>query len=175
MADTLNMKQDELDLGLPPVDAFTQDRREMPSLHDELESLAKTGMVRVAPGRHAWVPAEACDPSAIPQYCICRWAKQADGTYHPIPFPYRLVRLTPETTSMLGFMSGNRDIRYSTLLRLANAEFVEIVRISPNCQMLDLDSWFRHLSECMEDPEFWDVGGEARERYNQANGLGVEH
>jgi len=156
------LSQSELELGLPP-------------LKDELEALARSGMVRVAPGRHAWVPAAACDPATMPQYCLCRWAEQPDGTYVPIPFPYRLVRLTPKTTSMLGFMSGNRDIRYSTLLRLAAAEFVDIIRISPNCQMLDLDSWFQHLADCMDDPEYWEPGSEARERYNHANGLGIEH
>ena len=164
--------QDELNLGM---EAVAEKLRASSAFHDAVASVVKPEMTRVAPGRHAWVPKTACDPAQIPQYCLCRWAKQEDGTYAPIPFPYRLVRLTPETTSMLGFISGNRDIRYSTLLRLANAEFVDVFKISPNCAMLDLDSWFKHLAECMSDPEYWDPGGEARERYNLANGLGVEH
>ncbi|MGI5868669.1 MAG: hypothetical protein ACOX9C_04385 [Kiritimatiellia bacterium] len=112
---------------------------------------------------------------AVPQYVLCRWAKQPEGTYRPVPFPHRLIRMTPETTAMLGFRSGHRNVRYDTLLRLARAGFIEAFRVSPNCWMLDLDSWFAHLSACMEDPEFWEPGGPARERYNQANGLGVDH
>lgn len=132
-------------------------------------------MVRVAPGKHGWIPSKACDPTSMPQYCLCRWAKQADGTYAPIPFPYRMVRLTPETTAQLGFISGGRQVRYDTILRLGRAGFIELVRISPNCWMIDLDSWFAHLAACMDDPDYWDDGGEARQQYNLANGLGVDH
>jgi len=131
-------------------------------------------MVRVAPGRHAWVPAEKARRE-VARHVLCRWSRQPDGTYAPVPLPYRLVRMTPELTAMLGFVSGGRAVRADTLLRLSNAGFIDCVRVSPGCWMLDLDSWFRHLQECMEDPEYWDEGGEARRRYNLANGLGVEH
>jgi hypothetical protein len=135
---------------------------------------ARPDMVRVAPGRHAWLPADPAR-SAVSRHVLCRWSKQPDGTYAPVPLPCRLVRMTPETTAMLGFVSGNRTVRADTLLRLAAAGFIDCVRVSPHCWMLDLDSWFRHLADCLDDPEYWDEGGEARRRYNLANGLGVEH
>ena len=152
MENEVKYDQPELDLGLPPGCGGV---RTAP-LAEALEAAARPDMVRVAPGKHAWV-------------------KQPDGTYHPVPFPHRLVRMTPETTAMLGFVSGNRSVRYDTLLRLARAGFVECVRVSPNCWLIDLDSWFAHLAACLDDPEMWEPGGEAREQYNKANGLGVEH
>ncbi len=139
-----------------------------------VQAAARPEMVRVAPGKHAWVPAPTAQRK-VADYVLCRWSRQGDGTYAPVPLPYRLVRMTPELTAMLGFVSGNRTVRADTLLRLAAAGFIECVRVSPHCWMLDLDSWFRHLSDCLDDPEFWDDGGEARRRYNLANGLGVEH
>ena len=135
---------------------------------------ARPDMVRVAPGRHAWVPAGVAQ-GRVAGHVLCRWSRQPDGTYAPVPLPYRLVRMTPELTAMLGFVSGNRTVRADTLLRLAAAGFIECVRVSPHCWMLDLDSWFRHLADCLDDPEYWDEGGEARRRYNLANGLGNEH
>ncbi len=170
MENEVKYDQPELDLGLPPGCGGV---RTAP-LAEALEEAARPDMVRVAPGKHAWVPAEWAK-DAVPRHVLCRWAKQPDGTYHPVPFPHRLVRMTPETTAMLGFVSGNRNVRSDTLLRLARAGFIECVRVSPNCWMIDLDSWFAHLSACLDDEELWEPGGEAREQYNRANGLGVEH
>ena len=143
-------------------------------LAEAAREAARPDMVRVAPGRHAWMPADRAQ-NAVSRHVLCRWSKQPDGTYAPVPLPCRLVRMTPETTAMLGFVSGNRTVRADTLLRLAAAGFIECVRVSPHCWMLDLDSWFRHLADCLDDPEYWDEGGEARRRYNLANGLGIEH
>ena len=36
-------------------------------------------MVRVAPGRHAWVPKSAATPPD--EYVVCRWSRQQDGTW----------------------------------------------------------------------------------------------
>ena len=133
------------------------------------------GMVRVAPGRHAWVPKSAATPPE--KYVMCRWSKQPDGTYAPVPVAGRYVRLDSKTATLLGFPlrageSGKERCRYDTILRLGRAGFVDVVRISPNTILLDLDSWYRHLADCMDDPERWDEGKEDRETYLTANGLG---
>ena len=47
-----------------------------------------------------------------------------------------------------------------------------MVRVAPNTILLDLDSWYRHLADCMDNPDRWNEGGEDRETYLQANGLG---
>ena len=133
------------------------------------------GMVRVAPGRHAWVPKDAATPPDA--YVMCRWSKQEDGTYAPVPVAGRYVRLDSRTAALLGFPAranedGNERCRYDTILRLGRAGFVDVVRVAPNTILLDLDSWYRHLADCMDNPDRWNEGGEDRETYLQANGLG---
>lgn len=143
------------------------------------------GMVRVAPGRHAWVPKSAATPPE--SYVLCRWSRQADGTYAPVPVAGRYVRLDSKTATLLGFpmragggaateghpaREQHERCRYDTILRLGRAGFVDVVRIAPNTILLDLDSWYRHLADCMNDPERWDEGKEDRETYLNANGLG---
>ena len=63
-------------------------------------------------------------------------------------------------------------MRYDTILRLGRAGFVDTVRVAPHVWMLDLDSWFRHLADCMDRPEMWDEGSGDLRRYLLANGLG---
>lgn len=133
-------------------------------------------MVRVAPGRHAWVPKDAATPPD--EYVMCRWSKQADGTFAPVPVAGRYVRLDSKTATLLGFpaRAGAPDTpercRYDTILRLGRAGFVDVVRIAPNTALLDIDSWYRHLADCMDDPDRWEEGREDRETYLKANGLG---
>lgn len=151
-------------------------------------------MVRVAPGRHAWVPKDAATPPDA--YVMCRWSKQADGTFAPVPVAGRYVRLDSRTATLLGFpargvrgteaaiqdgargaKAANQDggyerCRYDTILRLGRAGFVDVVRVAPNTALLDLDSWYRHLADCMDDPDRWEEGSEDRETYLKANGLG---
>ena len=143
-------------------------------------------MVRVAPGKHAWVPKSAATPPD--QYVMCRWSRQADGTFAPVPVAGRYVRLDSKTATLLGFpmrgvegsaSRGGRDgtgnherCRYDTILRLGRAGFIDIVRVAPNTILLDLDSWYRHLADCMDDPDRWDEGKEDRETYLNKNGLG---
>ena len=150
------------------------------------------GMVRVAPGRHAWVPKDAATPPDA--YVMCRWSKQPDGTFAPVPVAGRYVRLDSRTATLLGFpartpaKAGRSDMgkgaereagrsdmercRYDTILRLGRAGFVDVVRVAPNTILLDLDSWYRHLADCMDDPDRWEDGREDRETYLKANGLG---
>ena len=144
-----------------------------------MEVAPEPGMVRVAPGRHAWVPKDAATPPDA--YVMCRWSKQADGTFAPVPVAGRYVRLDSRTATLLGFparmpaKAGRPDMercRYDTILRLGRAGFVDVVRVAPNTILLDLDSWYRHLADCMDDPDRWDEGSEDRETYLKANGLG---
>ena len=132
-------------------------------------------MVRVAPGRHAWVPKRAATPP--PEYVVCRWSKQADGTWAPVPVAGRYVRLDSSTATLLGFPAragaGAREpCRHGTILRLGRAGFVDLVRVAPNTILLDLDSWYRHLADCMDDPDRWEDGRDDRKTYLKANGLG---
>lgn len=132
-------------------------------------------MVRVAPGQHAWIPRSAATPPD--RYVMCRWSRQPDGTYAPVPVAGRYVRLDSKTASLLGFPmragdDGGERCRYDTILRLGRAGFVDVVRVAPNTILLDLDSWYRHLAGCMDDPERWEDGKEDRETYLKANGLG---
>ena len=136
-------------------------------------------MVRVAPGRHAWVPKDAATPPD--SFVMCRWSKQPDGTFAPVPVAGRYVRLDSRTATLLGFPArkpaeaGRSDMercRYDTILRLGRAGFVDVVRVAPNTALLDLDSWYRHLADCMDNPDRWEEGREDRETYLKANGLG---
>ena len=131
---------------------------------------AKPDMLRVAAGKHAWVPKEGGEPPAL---ALCRWSPDGEGAFRPVPVgDGRWARLDARLLALLGFRSGSRPGRYATLLRLARAGFVEMVKVSPGCWLLDLDSWHRHLVACMDDPDMWEPGSAAVRRYNYANGLG---
>jgi len=151
------------------------DERRRLGLPPELPVEPEPSMVRVAPCRHAWVPKSAATPPD--EYVMCRWSRQADGTFAPVPVAGRYVRLDSKTSTLLGFPKrevedGGERCRYDTILRLGRAGFVDVVRISPGTMLLDLDSWYRHLADCMDDPERWDEGSEDRETYLKANDLG---
>lgn len=139
-------------------------------LRDALEDALRAEMVRVAPDAHAWVPREG---ESAARYVMCRWAKKgAQGHYLPVPVSGRLVRVGADLLALLGFNSGQRRSRYETLYRLNRAGFIDMVKISPGCWMLDLDSWYRHLGTCMDNPEMWDEGSEELDTYLRMNGLG---
>ena len=170
-----NMNQSELDLGLEATVSVAMEKRANPKggakkLHETVATATKPDMVRVAPVRHAWVQKDAAVPPA--KYVVCRWVKQNEETYAPVPVAGRLVKVCPDLMALLGFNTGRRSSRYETLYRLANAGFIEMVRISPGCWLIDLDSWYRHLSRCMNEPEMWDEGAEDREHYLHTNALG---
>ena len=145
-------------------------RRAPDELGKRMRELARPDMVRVAPDRHAWVP--AAHVKEPPGFVLCRWSRTAQGNYAPIPVAGRWVRLTEELVASLGFTDGRRRRRYETLMRLGRAGFVDLVHLSPGCWMLDLDSWFRHLAECADNAEMWEDGSEDRETYLHLNGLG---
>lgn len=161
--------QDELDLGLEATVAVVMEKRHQ-SLHDEVAEATRPDLVRIAPGRHAWVLRDKC--AKPPRYVMCTWAAQHDGSFVPIPVAGRLVRVCSEMLALLGFNTGRKSSRYETLYRLANAGLIEMVRISPGVWLLDLDSWYRHLCNCMNTPEMWDEESEDRQHYLKINALG---
>lgn len=140
------------------------------ALGKRMRELSRPDMVRVAPDRQAWIPAEHVNEP--PEFCLCRWTRTSQGNFAPIPVAGRWVRLTEALAASLGFTDGKRRRRYETLMRLGRAGFIDLLHLSPGCWMLDLDSWFRHLAECAENPEMWEEGSEERQTYLHLNGLG---
>lgn len=127
----------------------------------------KAEMVRVAPGVHGWAPADAAEKVA--EYVLCRWSKQANGTYLPVPVGGTWAKLTPLLCETLGFAGG-----LDTIKRLSVAGFLDASQVSPAVTLLDLDSWIRHLNECMDDPDRWAEGSEDLTIYLWKNGLRTE-
>ena len=147
-----------------------KEQEKQPTLAERLRECAASEMVRVAPDAYAWKPrVPGNEPEGL---AVCRWTKGSDGAWRPMPLATRLVRVNAELMACLGFQSGRRRQRYDTLLRLARANFIDMVRPSPGVWMLDLATWYRHLAACAEDPEMWDRGSEALEHYNFTNALG---
>ncbi len=134
---------------------------------DEAETIAQSKPAMVPAGQGRWRPRVGED---APKTCVCRWRQAADGTFFPEPFPYRWVQVTPSLLAELGFAPAKDErARRETLNRLAAAGFVRLARISPGCTLIDLDSWQEHLCRCLEDPFYWEKGGEAMTRYAEAN------
>lgn len=131
---------------------------------DGVRAHPKAQMVRVAPGVHGWVPGDAA--AKVAEYVLCRWSKQRDGSYAPVPVGGTWAKLTPGLCETLGFAGG-----LDTIKRLAVAGFVDASQISPGVMLLDLDSWTRHLVACMDDVDRWAEGTEDLKEYLWKNGL----
>lgn len=140
-------------------------------LADEIREELKPDMVRVAPGKYAWVPAPHMD-GKVPSCVLCRWEKDGEGSYRPVPVGGRFSRVRSELVALMGFNTGSCAHKYETLFRLERAGFIDMIKISPGCWFIDMDSWYRHLLRCMENPEMWDEGSEDLETYRFYNGLG---
>jgi len=130
------------------------------TLPERLREAARPDMVQVAPGR--WAPRAGSD---APDMTIARWHREPDGTYTPIPCAERMAKLTNRLCRMLG-MPGQAE----TLRRLGRAGNIELIKISPQIYLLNLDSWFNHLRRCAENPELWDKDGKQYRNYVQAQG-----
>lgn len=137
---------------------------------ERLKGLSRPEMVRVAPEKYAWIPAEHCEK--VPEYCLARWVKSAsDGLYRLIPVSGIWVRMNSKVADLLGWKGESRN-RYDTMKRLGNAGFIEFVHAAPGVHFLELRSWFRHLADCQENPDMWDKEGDDLRVYQEANGLG---
>lgn len=140
-------------------------------LAERLRDLARGDYVRVAPEKNAWVPRENVKPGGM---VMCRWVKGSDGYHRPMPVGGRFVRLCPSVAAELGFRHLDRRVRYETIMRLWRADMIDMIQCSPKCFFLDLDSWFRHLARCAENPDMWSAGGDAIKEYRYKNGMQEE-
>ena len=142
---------------------------ELPGLAEAAKAEAQPDMVRVAPGVFAWRPSQG---RPVPSVTLCRWARQSSGDYVPVPVGGRLCVISREVLDEIGFRGISRSVGDATLRRLAEAGEVEIVHVSPKVRMLDLDSWWRFINACIEDPEKWEPGSESWTNYMFRNALG---
>jgi len=139
------------------------------STDERLKDLSRPDMVRVAPERYAWIPAtHITEP---PKFCLGRWIKKGPE-FRLIPAGGKWIRMTAEVAAELGWRGVDRKSSYDTLKRLAAAGFIDFVHVAPGTHLLDLESWFRHLGDCMSNPDKWDKGSEDLETYQESNGLG---
>ena len=143
--------------------------RKKPTKPDEKPSLPATDharpvnpaarMVEVSPGRYILAPAGR----QVPDVVMCRATPNDDGTWRLCPECVTWARMDSDLLRALGLAS-----QWQTLYRLARAGFVEMVRVAPHTYLLNLDSWFNHLTRCAEDPEFWAEDGRNRIEYRRA-------
>jgi len=127
-------------------------------------------MVRVSPTAWAWKPA---DEDRVPRYGRCRWVPNGDGTYRPAPQNTRFVVVCSEVLSEIGFRGMSKSVSDTTLRRLSQAEEILMFHISPKVRMLDLDSWWRFIDDCVGNPEKWESGSESWKNYMYRNALGA--
>lgn len=104
-------------------------------------------MIRVSPSEY--VP--LCPTDEAPAAVLAVWEKTQAGTYRAVPIPDRMLRLTAQLAAVLGFQGS-----YDTLYRLGRAGFIEMIKIAPHTTLLNVDSYYRHLRKCAEDPWFWE-------------------
>jgi hypothetical protein len=117
----------------------------------------------------AWRPA---DESKVPRYGRFKWVPNGDGTFRPAPQESPFVIVSREVLDEIGFKGMTRSVSDTTLRRLAVAEEILMFHVSPRVRMLDLDSWWKYVDECISDPDRWEEGGEAWENYMFRNALG---
>ena len=172
MDDRVN-KRDEFvqaDFFSPVEEIIKMRPRSVMESAQRLKDLSRPEMVRVAPEKYAWLPAEHCNK--VPEYCLARWVKcSVDGLYRLIPASGSWVRMNSKVADLLGWKGESRN-RYDTMKRLGNAGFIEFVHAAPGVHFLELRSWFRHLADCQENPDMWDKESDDLKVYQEANGLG---
>ena len=117
------------------------------NLSGPLRSKVGTQMIRVSPGEYVPI----CPTDQAPAAVLAIWERTASGTYRAVPMPDRMLRLTATLASVLGFQGS-----YDTLYRLGRAGFIEMIKVAPHTTLLNVDSYYRHLRKCAEDPWYWE-------------------
>lgn len=128
-------------------------------LSERIRRATRPVMVQIAPGVYAKHP----DAAAAQEITIARYVEDAPGQYRLVAMPERLFRLTQPLLDMIG-MSRQR----MTIMRLARAGMIEVVKVSPSTCMINLDSWFNHVRRCAEEPDLWERGGKYLREYQRA-------
>jgi hypothetical protein len=111
---------------------------------------AKT--IEVAPGKTI----VDLPPAAVPRVAVVDLVPTGDpSTYKAVARVHTAqLRLTPDTIKKL-----NLGVKFETLKRLVRAGFVEGGRISPNCYLFDLASYYAHndrvRAAAAAGEEFW--------------------
>ncbi len=132
-----------------------------------IKAASEPDMIQISPTR--WVPSARMG-GKVPKYSLCKWMPEADG-YSPAIRACNLQRITKDLLKALGFTPERESSRYETLFRLYNAGYISMVKISPRCWMLDIDSWYRHVERCIENPDMWEVGSKDYQKYCHDNDL----
>lgn len=114
----------------------------------QLKKATSPAMVRVAPNLYA--PDPACPK--VPEFSIGKFVETASGHYEFRPVLENFVRINQAVLQKLGI-----GRQWHTLIRLARANFVELIKIAPGCYLINLDSYYNHVRRCAEaGPEFWE-------------------
>lgn len=158
------LKQPDLFV-LPP----SKEQAPKPNLHLVLHSATKADMVRVSPTAWAWRPTDA---AKVPVYGLLKWSPLGDGTYKPVPICQRCMVVSQSLLDAIGFRGFGRALGDATLTRLARADEITLFHVAPRVRMIDIDSWYRFLDDCITDPEKWEPGSPSYENYMFRNALG---
>ena len=134
----------------------------------DIAEAARPDMVRVAPEVWLWKPR---NPARVPQYGLVKWAP-VPGGFKPVPVASRFAIMDGALLEFIGFRGAQRAVADRTLRRLAAAEEITIVHIAPRVRLLDIDSWYRFLDDCLGDPCKWEPGSQSHKNYLFRNGLG---
>lgn len=140
-----------------------------PALHDAFRGALKPDMIRVSPTDWVWRPTDA---SRVPTYGLLKWHPVGDGTYKPVPICQRCMVVSRELLDAIGFRGWNKSLGDATLTRLAIADEIALFNIAPRCRMIDIDSWYRYLDDCMTNPDKWEPGSSSYDNYMFRNALG---
>lgn len=132
--------------------------KERVNLPQSLRAQVSPEMVRVAPGEYAPLDPKRTAPAAV----LSVWRATGSGTYRAEPITDRMLRLNQQLAKVLGFQGS-----YDTIYRLGRAGFIEIVKVAPHTTLLNVDSYYRHLRACADDPWFWE-NEERAGRYSEA-------
>lgn len=122
-------------------------------------------MIRISPGEY--VP--LCPEDGAPAAVLAVWERTAGGSYRAVPITDRMLRLTAQLAEVLGFHGG-----YDTLYRLGRSGFIELIKVAPKTTLLNVDSYYRHLRRCAEDPWYWE-NAERLGEYTRAINMYGEH
>ena len=130
--------------GLPT--SMTYDAPDRQKLLRRLRAAQKQHLVQVSPGIYRTVGAVV-----PPDLIIARMVDRGNGNYELVPAYEQWVRITPPLIHALGIQG-----QYHTVYRLGRCGFIEIAYYAPKSLMINLSSWWGHLANVIEDPQFWD-------------------